>query len=195
MLDKLLVTVLVNPTTLVPAGEPPMTDGVQKEIGARISDAFQSIPQIIQAVTSVLGLSALAILAIVIVVWATPEGASISSYLLRLGGVVAVYLIAIVYIYRTERTELTFKVRVARLENGVEAPWDGAPVDLLKNGKSVQVLRTDEDGFVFLTIQVGRGDELSVIVLDPVTNQPKSEKAALYAKGQCMVPKKILLAS
>jgi len=159
-----------------------------------IADAVRATAELIKSVETILGLSALCIIALLFILWITPAEAAWGAYLMRLGFLLAIYLTAIIAIHYAENTELTFRVRVARREAGGEVPSSGMIVHLLKNGEKVQAAESDEDGDLFFKVRVGPKDELSVVVMDPVTRQPKSNPAALYRQGQCAVAKKILVA-
>lgn len=165
-----------------------MSDGQDKNTWATI----------IERVTTILGLSALVVLAagaaFTAVLIKTPAEKQLTPFVIMVGLLLTIVVMNMVYLYYyAEKAELTFRVRVARLSDGVEVPWDGARVDLLKNGQPSQQSLTDEGGYVLFTVKAGRKDEFSVIVVDPSTAQQKSSPAPLFAQGHCLMPKKILL--
>jgi hypothetical protein len=165
----------------------------QKAPGGLFKEALASFPQIIEAVRSVLGLSALAILVMALVLWLTPKEAGIEVHLIGVGSILAIFIIALIYTYAFERTDLTFRVRISRLSEGIEIPWAGVCVRLVRNGATIQEKHSSEEGDLFFTLRVRRKDDVSVLVIDPQTNQPKLSPAPIYSEGQFMLIKRILL--
>lgn len=153
---------------------------------------MSSFPAIIAAVKTTLGLSSLVILAIVLVSSLTPATTGAQTYLIRAGSILILYLIALVFSYISDKKEPTFRVRISHVKEGVEAPWSGMCVQLLKNGKLDQEKRSDDDRYLFFKVKAGRRDDLAIIVIHPETKEPKLNPAPLYSEGQCMIPKRIL---
>jgi len=155
-------------------------------------------PAVIRAVQGILGLSALAILALVpIATIALYNSAGGTDRAVILFGLL-VFLVVIVcgnmfYLYRVEATEITFRVRVARSVNGQQEPWEGALIRVFKNNRQFREEASDENGDVAFRVQVKRTDDLHVVVFDPGTQQVRSSKAALYSQGECRMIKTITI--
>ena len=139
-------------------------------------------PAIIRAVQGILGLSALAILVLVPI-------ATIALYNAA-GSIVCLNML---YLYRVEASEITFRIRVARSVNGQQEPWEGALLRLYKNNRQIREEESDENGEVSFGTQVKRTDDLHVMVIDPSTQQARANKAALYSQGVCRVVKTITI--
>ena len=152
---------------------------------------------IIQAVTSILGLSALVVLALgaafTAVLIKIPVDKQFTCFLLMAGLLVLIVLLNMLYAYYIEKAELTFWVRVARSVGNIKQPWNGARVDLYRNGQLSQSKFANEDGDLAFRLKLGRKDDLYVVVVDPTTSEPKSERAPLYSEGQFRMVKTIVL--
>ena len=149
--------------------------------------------KIIIVVTSIMGLSALALLAagaaFTAVLVQTPQDKQFPTFIVMAGLVLALVLANMIYAYLIQKLELTFRVRVAHLENGMESPWENMQVDLYKNGKFDQSSSTDEMGMLVFTVKLERKDELYVVVVDETGK--KSNKGVLFSGGQCQMIKTI----
>ena len=155
-------------------------------------------PAIIRAVQGILGLSALAILVLVPIATialynaagSTDRAALLIGLLVFIGIIVCLNML---YLYRVEASEITFRIRVARSVNGQQEPWEGALLRLYKNNRQIREEESDENGEVSFGTQVKRTDDLHVMVIDPSTQQARANKAALYSQGVCRVVKTITI--
>lgn len=155
-------------------------------------NSLSTVPKIINAVTSIMGLSALGLLASVVAFPAAlvqiPQDKVFLTFLVMVALVLTVLVVNMVYAYVLQRLELTFRVRVESLAE--EGPLAGIQVELYKNGNLVQSSPTDDFGLLAFTVKLERKDELYVVV-NQAGQQPN--KAALYSAGQCQMTKTIRL--
>src|SRR5262249_17930436 len=91
-------------------------------------------PKIIAAVTSIMGLTALAILAagaaFAAAIVNNPKENQVQLFVILILLVLALVFSNMVYAYVIQRTELTFRVRVARMHQGIETPCSDMLVDI-----------------------------------------------------------------
>ena len=161
-------------------------------------DVTGNYAKIIEVVKSLLGLSALALLAagaaFTAAIFNMSKEELYKTFLLLVGLIVFLILINIVHEIWLRRLELSFRLRVSRDVNGVQSPVKDAEVKLLKNGGQELVRYTDDEGFSTITVKVERNDELTVVVKDPKTGTDRPP-AAIYSGGQCQMIKNILIPS
>lgn len=152
-------------------------------------DGFATV---IRSVTSVMGLSALAILslgaAFTAVLYKTPENYQFPTFALLAGILISILVMNMIYYYVIEKLELTFRVRVATVQNNIETPCENQTVRVYKNKQTVTETSTDEMGISTFTVKLQRHDELYVVV---IRNGIESNKAAVYSGGQCQMVKTI----
>jgi hypothetical protein len=153
---------------------------------------------VIHEVQGVIGLSALAILALVpISTIALFNSAAASDRAEILVGLLMFLMFLILgnmfYLYRVER-DITFRIRVARSVNGQQEPCEGALLRVFKNNHKFCEEASDENGDVTFRVPVKRTDDLHVIVFDSGTQQQRSNKAAIYSQGECRIVKTITVA-
>jgi Na+/melibiose symporter-like transporter len=160
------------------------------------ANAQKNWPQIIGSVNSIMALSALALLAagaaFTAVLVQTPQEKQFWTFLVMIGLLLIILFSNMFYAYIMQRHELTFRLRVARMQNGVETPCEDTAVEIYRNEKLLQSSATDEMGILSFTVKLERKDELYAIVLNPETGQ-KTNRAALYSAGQCQMIKTIRL--
>lgn len=156
-------------------------------------DHLGSWAKIIVVVTSIMGLSALALLAagaaFTAVLVQTPPDTQFPTFIVLAVLVLTLVLANMIYAYLIQKLELTFRVRVAHFENGMESPSENVQVGLYRNGKLDQTSSTDEMGMLVFTVKLERKDELYVVVVDATGKE--SNKGVLFSGGQCQMIKTI----
>ena len=147
---------------------------------------------IIAAVTSIMGLSALAILALgagfTVVLYKTPEEKQFQTYVLLAVTIGFLVIANMVNLYVTQKLELTFRIRVATGQSELEIPCEGIVVGVFKNGTKMLDAYTDEMGICLFTVKLQRNDEIYAVV---TSEGGPSNKAAIYSSGQCQMLKTI----
>jgi hypothetical protein len=164
-----------------------------------LTDAGQGAwPAIIREVKTVPGLSALTVLVAGAIigpfVYGTHEDTRKTLLWTTVGFLAFVLVANLIYFLRNELGEITFRVRVAKSTKSGDEPWVGATVQLYRNKDLVGETHTADEGDAIFQVKVGRKDELYVVVLDPETKIAKSQPAAVFSAGNCLMVKTIRLA-
>ncbi len=151
--------------------------------------------RIIGSVNSIMGLSALGVLAagaaFAVVLAHVPAEQKLLYFIILVAFVVVLVAGNMVYAFVENRHEFTFRVVVARFANGVETPVPNTRVKLYKNGKNVGESDTDEMGGVSFALRLDRRDDYYVTVTSATARKPN--RVALFATGHCQIVKRVLL--